>query len=238
MNRLLCVCLILGLLCGGLTACKKDSNPQLQSQPQSQPQSDVASQTSSESVESSLDYEDKTSEDETLTAKGCPPLSKDLQTLYADAYTMVRAFNLCAFETDTEDGVEIDGIFCYRVKDQRFATYKDMRTYLGTLFTDDCIDTYLLTNESCVREYNGKVYQINASGTEDAGYAGHVFTVESQTAQQIDLKATAYYTEKAQNRNPFYETPENPDGFTTKDFTFQLVFTDKGWRFSQCPFMQ
>ena len=36
----------------------------------------------------------------------------------------------------------------------------------------------------------------------------------------------------------FFTTPENPEKFKTQEFTYQLDYTQNGWRFSKFPFMR
>jgi hypothetical protein len=228
--------LVAVLLCGSLTACKKQQEPQ--TAPQTETPSQVESSVPEESSQSVESSENSVIGNPQLTKKGCPPLEEELQQLYLDAYEMVRAFNLCLFEVNQNKSVDLNGMTYYAVADERFDSYEKLEDYLGTLFTDECIDTYLLSEFSCIQKKDGKAYQIDASGSEDVAYAGHVFTVESQTEKEISLKAVAYYVADAYQGKPFYKTPKNPQDYKTREFEFQLVATDDGWRFDQCPFMQ
>ncbi|MBQ6818357.1 MAG: hypothetical protein IJP35_01965 [Clostridia bacterium] len=226
MKRLLCLLLA---VCAALslTACNGGVTP-----------SDVSSTPSMNTVDTSFDFDDRITEDKDLTAKGYPPLPLDQQILWQDAQEMAAAFALCKFNTA---GVtrEIGGMTYDVIVDDRFGSYEEMKTYLQTLFTDSYIYSELLTADSPVKPSSDKLAcVIQASGASDITYAGHVFTVDSRTADRIQMTAKVYYADDAYNGEPFYKTPKKPSDYTTKDLAFEMIRTEDGWRFSKCPYIQ
>ncbi len=228
MKRIVCCLLSLCCLLVLLTACQGNF----------QTRTDVSSTPSMTIVDTSFDFDDRTTEDEELTAKGYPPLSTDLQILFQDAQEMVRAFSLCSFQTLPGITKDFGGMPYLLVNDPRFSTKDELITYLERLFTDRFIYENLLTAEGCVKfGEDGLIYVLDASGSADATYAGHVITVTNHTPSQIDFTATVYYQEDY-NGEYFYDTPKKPETFTTKAMEFSLLYTQKGWRFQKCPFIQ
>ena len=227
MKRLMAFCLMLCLLLSTLVACSKGVTP-----------TDVSSIPSMTTVDTSFDFDDRTSEDKELTAKGFPPLPLDLQILYQDAQEMAAAFALCNFKTM---GVtrEIGNQTYDVISDSRFDTYADLTKYLQQLFTDDCIYRDFLNTQSPVQcSSDGLACAIQASGAADITYAGHVFQVDSYTTKEIRLTATVYYAADPVGDDYFFTTPKNPDDYTTEEMKFSVINTDDGWRFSQCPYLR
>ena len=186
-----------------------------------------------------MDTTDKTaSENPSLTAVGYPPLAENLQRMYQNAEEMMRAFTLCSFQTDTSI-INIEGIDYNPIIDSRFNTYTKLKEYLLQYFTEDFVKEQLLTDEACVQQAEDDVAAaMVASGSEDNTYAGHVFRVVEKNDTKIVFTATAYFAADVYLENYFYTTPQNADEFTVKEFTYQLDYTQNGWRFSQFPFMR
>ena len=65
-----------------------------------------------------------------------------------------------------------------------------------------------------------------------------MFRVDTKTDKEIVFTATAYFAGDTYLENYFFTTPANPSAFTTKEFTYKMEYTEKGWRFSQYPFMR
>ena len=241
MKQKLLVLLVFALVMVAAVGCQK-KEPEAET-PTSVPP--VSSQTVPSGVQdplppvSSATYSDLITEDTSLTAQGCPPLSRDLQVLYQDAYEMYRRFSLCDFQNDSTLPFEIDGMTFYAITDPRFGSYQNLRTYLQRFFTDEFINEQLLNQSSCVREAeSGVACVLEASGTENADYAGHVFRVDNRTSNRIELKATVYYAKDGASGKPFYTAPGNPERYTTKEYSFQLLYTVNGWRFTEFAFLQ
>lgn len=238
MKRLIAVILLASLLLTGLAGCKKE-NPDSEGSDVSGAVSELPPVAES-SQTASLSFEDRITEDPSLTAKGDPPLTKDLQLLYEDAQEMVRAFTLCNFQTAGSLTAQIDGMTFLVITDPRFPTYEALQTYLKRLFTDDYIYSHLLTADSCVRQNgDGLPCVLEAAGSENACYAGHVFTVDSRTADKITLTATVYYTEEPSTTGDyFFQTPDKESDYTTETMHFTIVYTQDGWRFSEFAFVR
>ena len=233
MKRLLAFCLVLCLSLG-LVAC--DKLPFINNAVEE----DVVSSENERGENPSL-VTSKTEQEENkqYTANGFPPLAENLQVMYQRAEEMVRAFTLCAFQTDGNQRVMIDGMDYNPIIDPRFQTYGELETYLGQLFTGEFINETLLSKDSCVKKAEDDVaVVIAASGSEDITYAGHVFRVTEKTDTKIVLVATAYFADDMYMENYFFTAPSNPEDFTTKEYTYQLDYTQNGWRFSKFPFMR
>ncbi len=178
-------------------------------------------------------------ENKQYTQNGFPPLAENLQVMYQRAEEMARAFTLCSFQTDGTLNITIDGMDYNPIIDPRFKTYTALEAYLGELFTEDFIKETLLSKDSCVKKADDDVAAvIAASGAEDVTYAGHVFRVTEKTDNKIVFVATAYFADDMYLGNYFFTTPENPEDFKTQEFTYQLDYTQNGWRFSKFPFMR
>jgi len=235
MKKSICFFLLIVLLLS-FAGCKKNKSTEtVQNLPA--PQGNPLTSTYDPNQE--YEFDELITPDPQLTAKGCPNLSKNLQELYAGAAEMVRAFNQCNFSAVVPGLTrEISGMNYLVVNDSRFPTYNDLVTYLQTIFTDEFIYGNLLTANSCVKSSSdGLVCVLDAGVGDDITYAGHVFTVTEQTPTKVQLSATVYFALDVYDGEKFYTTPSNPDSFTTTTLQFTIVNTDKGWRFSQCPFI-
>ena len=224
MKRVLFLVLCLCLLLTTFAACNKPTTPQPSSPASSAP-------TASSGPERPL-------EDPALTAKGCPPVPQPLQQLYLDGQEMAAAFSLCHFTTA---GVtrQIGGQTYDVISDPRFPTYSALEEYLYEIFTEDYVAQVFLNPDSPVKaSTDGLACAMQASGSENATYAGHVFRVEEETNAVIRLTATVYYDENNQGEEPFFTTPENPDLYTTRTFTYTFVNSQDGWRLSSCPYIR
>ncbi|MBR4867869.1 MAG: hypothetical protein IKU10_01825, partial [Clostridia bacterium] len=196
-------------------------------------------ESSMNTLDTSFDFDQRTTEDDSLTAKGYPPLPLDQQILWQDAHEMVGSFALCHFKTATGLTREIDGMTYDVIADERFPLYTDLVTYLQRFFTDEFIYNSLLTANSPVKPSQEQLAcVIQASGADNATYAGHVFTVDSVLPDRVTFTAKVYYVKSGVAGDPFYKTPKNPNAYTTKDLGYEMVMTDNGWRFAQCPYLK
>ncbi len=188
----------------------------------------------------SLDTSNKeVAENPQLTANGLPPLAENLQLMFRGAEEMVRAFTLCSFQKDSTKTLVHEGMTYNPIVDPRFTTYTKLQEYLNQYFTKEYIDSQLLTPNSCVQKFEDDVAGvIDASGIEDSTYAGHVFRVDSKDDTKIAFTATVYFAADVYMENYFFTTPANPGEFTTKEYTFQLDYTQNGWRFSKFSFLR
>ncbi len=211
------------------------------SEPSAPPAPVVPSSGDDESPVSSapLTYSELTNEDPALTAKGDPPLTRDLQLLYERAYDFTRAFNLCLFQVNENASVVINGMTYHPISDPRFSSIEALRAELEQVFTASFVAESLLGQDSCVQaDEAGNACLLEASGTENADYAGHVFVVNSRTPSRISLTATVYYAEGGYEGEPFYTAPADPERYTTQTYDFSLVNTADGWRFDSFAFLQ
>lgn len=173
------------------------------------------------------------------TQSGYPPLAENLQDMYQEAEMMAWAFELCQFQVDKTQTVTINGMSYYPIIDSRFPTYAKLQEYLSGLFTQEYIDTKLLTENGCVQQGpGGEAAMIDASGADDQTYAGHVFQVTAKNDQTIAFTATVYYADDVYTGQYFYTHPSNAGEFTTRDFNFQLDYTANGWRYSKFSYLR
>ncbi len=233
MKRILAFCLVLCLALA-LAGCNK--NPSTVTSDNTQTTSSENERGENPSLVTSKTQQE---ENKKYTENGFPPLAENLQVMYQRAEEMARAFTLCSFQTDGSQSIVIDGMNYNPIVDPRFNTYSGLETYLGELFTQDFIKETLLSADSCVKKADDDVAAvIAASGAEDITYAGHVFRVTEKTDEKIVFVATTYFAEDMYLESYFFTTPSNPEDFTTKEFTYQLDYTQNGWRFSKFPFMR
>ncbi len=232
MKKFLCLCLVMGLMLA-LGGCGESQT--------NSPSTNATSSENHRGDNPSLDTTNKEEikENQQLTAVGMPPLAENLQLMYQGAEEMARAFTLCSFQTDASQTITIDGMDYNPIIDSRFNTYTKLEAYLAQYFTQEFIEEQLLSKDSCVKKAEDDVAAvIAASGAEDALYAGHVFRIDSKTDKEIRFTATVYFSEEPYLEAYFFTTPDDPSDFTTKEFAFQLDYTEKGWRYSQFPFLR
>lgn len=234
MKRILAFGLVLCLvLC--LAGCKKE-DPSTTPSENSQTASSEHHRGDVVSLDTSNTQQEENKE---LTQNGFPPLAENLQYMYQGAEEMVRAFTLCSFQTDGNQVITMDGMDYNPIVDPRFTTYTALETYLAQYFTKEFIEENLLSADSCVKKADDDVAAvIAASGAEDATYAGHMFRVTEKTDKKIVFVATAFFAEDTYLENYFFSPPQDSGKFTTKEFTYQLDYTQNGWRFSKFPFMR
>lgn len=170
-----------------------------------------------------------------LDLAALPPLDTALQQLYADAYAIYSDISFGDFAYDAETTLDRDGITYYKVTDERFPTYADFSTYLEQYFTKDFVENGILgeNNIMFTEGEDGGLYFLGGGRGSNIYYAGHTFTVDRQIDKEIDLSATAYYTN---SNDPyqgelFYTAPENTDEYTTQEFHFVILLEDDQWKF-------
>ncbi len=233
MKRMICMGLALLVALAGFVGCSSEkegtANP---------PASVLSDQQGDD--ESTVDTASagETAENSQLTEVGCPPLPENFQLMFQAAQEMVRGFNLSQFQSDAANPITLNGMEYFPIIDTRFNTMDKLETYLAQYFTKEFIDSSLLTSESCVQEHEGLPYVLNVGASPDQTYAGHVFTVDSQTDSKIEMTATVYFSDDVYSGSCFYTTPSNPEDYTTKEMHYTLEYTDDGWRYSQFPYMQ
>lgn len=239
MKKLLCLLLAMGLVLG-FAACKKQDSAA--PAPSSEPSYTVTVEQPLTSVyddKEEFDFEQNTTENRELTAKGCPPLAENLQKQFAGAKEMVDAFRSCQFSgIDYQVSRQIGNNYYWVIADPRFPTYAELTAYLKTLFTGRFVYENLLTAESCVQPSSeGLACVLQGGKGVDPRYAGYVMRVDSQTPTDIQMTATVYYAPDAYEGEIFYATPANPDFYTTKELKIAMTKTDDGWRFTKFPFI-
>ena len=236
------VCLILAtVLVLSFAACKKQADPD-PAPASSEPAYTVTVEQPLTSVyddKEEFDFEQNTTENRELTAKGCPPLAENLQKQFAGAKEMVDAFRSCQFGgIDYGVSRRIGNNDYWVIADSRFPTYADLTAYLKTLFTERFVYENLLTAESCVQQSSdGLACVLQAGKGVDPRYAGYVVRVDSQTPTDVAMTATVYYAPDVYEGEIFYTTPANPDFYTTKELKIAMTNTDDGWRFTAFPFI-
>ena len=176
-----------------------------------------------------------------MTAGGYPPLQENLQIMYMYAEEMIRAFTLQAFQYDASQAVEVEGVSYYPIVDQRFPTYEKLQEYLEQIFTKEYVSQTLLTQNGCVQRGENGVALVMASNgalTDNNTYAGHVFKVTKKEETKIVFTATVYFAKEMYLQNYFFTTPANASEFTTKKYTFELDYTENGWRYSEFAYLR
>ncbi len=166
-----------------------------------------------------------------------PPVSEELQALYADAYRIFYQCNLAKFDVDAEDLYEKDGFTYNRVTDSRFKTYDEFRAYLLQYFTESLVDGSILSPDNILfaKGEDGGLYILPAGRGTNIFYTGHTFAMDKEGEDEMGFKATAYY---ATNGEPYegeysYEAPADPENYTTQEYLFVLWKEEAGWRFNQ-----
>ena len=246
MKQALCwlLCLCLAAVC--FTACTGGPAAPTQTAPSapsaSGPDPSAASQPASQPAPASEPASEPAVDvapDPALTAQGAPAVEPDLQALFLEAYAVYGAFAKCGFTVDPSVTYDIGGMPCHPIVHPSFSTYTQCKAYLAGLFTDRLIQQELLTPGGCVRAgEDDRACMIDAGGGSDVTYAGHVFAVDSRTETEMQWTATALYAADAYTGDPIYTMPADMSGFTTRTFTYKLVKTEAGWRFSQFAYME
>ena len=165
-----------------------------------------------------------------------PPLDAELQELYANAYKIYNQISFGTFDYDEATTMEKDGFTYYKITDTRFPTYDDFRTFLLQYFTEQFVDNSILSADNIMfaKGEDGGLYYLGGGRGSNIFYAGHTFTMDKESEDEIGFKATAYYTNSgtAYEGDYFYEAPEDPENYTTQDYLFVLWKEDAGWRFN------
>lgn len=171
----------------------------------------------------------------TVEDASLPPLSEELQELYAGAYKIYNQISFGKFDYDETATMDKDGITYYKITDSRFQTYDDFQKFLEQYFTKDFVTNGILSEDNIMfaKGDDGGLYFLGSGRGTNIFYAGHVFEMDRETEQEIDFKATAYYTNSAEayEGDYFYTAPENPDDYTTQEFHFVLLNEDGAWKF-------
>lgn len=164
-----------------------------------------------------------------------PPLERDLQELYIGANQIYSEISFGSFKTDETATITLNDLEYYQVIDDRFASYDDFQNYLEQYFTKDFVENGILSENNIMfaEGEDGSLYSLGGGRGSNIYYAGHVFEADRETEQEIDFKATAYYTNSAEayDGEYFYTAPENPDDYTTQEYHFILLHEDGQWKF-------
>lgn len=126
-------------------------------------------------------------------------------------------------------------------------TYDSFRNYISSVFTDDVMLNQNSSKETFSLEaalqgkfynYNGELFCSGGARGGNLTYNGCIMKLESQTDDMITYTKTAYYhdaTDEAynitDNQLPSGKTESDYDAVTT--YTFTLVNTADGWRYSE-----
>ena len=163
-----------------------------------------------------------------------PPLDRELQQFYKEAYKIYAQVNLGRFNFCVNDTTEKHGMRYYRIIDSRFRTYDDLYNYLLQYFTADFVDNYMLQKENIMylKGDNGGLYFLALPRSTNPFYAGHTFDIDKEGKTEMGVTATVYYTtEDYYTDKPFYKTPKDPEAYQTKEYRFPLVQENGSWKF-------
>ncbi len=165
-----------------------------------------------------------------------PPLSPELQTRYSEAEAFLLDISFCGFACDYTDFIQVDGIDYYRVSTDQYADYAAFEEDLQRHFTDAFIEQSILGDNGLFAEgENGGLYFSDGARGANIFYAGHTFAIDSETADEINFTATAYYAngDEPYDGDLFYTAPEDPENYNTQDYHFRLVNEDGQWKFDE-----
>lgn len=182
------------------------------------------------------DAESLSATDISIDQKALPPLSEDLQKLYEGAYKVYYQISFGAFDYDEAATLEKNDLMYYKITDSRFQTYDAFRTYLLQYFTEYFVDNSILCEDNLMftKGEDGSLYYLGGGRGANIFYAGHTFEIEKENENEIDFRATAYYTNsnEAYHGAYFYTTPKNPEDYTTQQFSFVLQKEAGEWKFN------
>lgn len=166
-----------------------------------------------------------------------PPLEDEMKELYRGAYEIYSEINFGLLEYDEETTMEKDGFTYYKVTDGRFKSYDDFQKYLLQYFTENFVNGNILSPENImfIKGEDGGLYTLGGGRGTNIYYAGHTFTMDKESEEEIGFKATAYYTNSNEpySGDYIYKAPENAEDYTTQDYLF-VLWNDAeiGWRFN------
>ncbi len=168
---------------------------------------------------------------EQLTTKVTPVstpnfLSQDMQNLYNSAYQMYFCFTVSAgFNVNSSTTfTTTDGMTMYL--DNGYATYNDFVTALESMFTQEFIQSELLSGMQYAQGDDGKLYTSEGARGSNIMYVSSEFTLVSATDSEIVMQLVATY-----NENALLEGEE--ESLYTQTYDVVLQNTENGWRFSQ-----
>ncbi len=117
------------------------------------------------------------------------PTDAKITQAYKDATEAYGWFDLSTLRSDSSDSKDINGSLYYRVTNERFKTYADLKTYLETLF-DSSIVEQLFSREIYV-DIDGVLYSIDAARGADITKGEEKITItredENKIIVQVDV---------------------------------------------------
>ena len=166
------------------------------------------------------------------SSDGRPPLEKEFKELYDGALEGYHMFFLESLAS-TGTPISIGGVPGYcQVTDERFSSVEDLYSYLTQYFTEDYVNTYLLSEASQLYvDHNGALY-VQPYKYDNPYYAGHIFYLTSRTDTEIQLRATVLSCVYEFTGEPFYVMPDTVENLTSRTAKFTITKTEAGWRFS------
>jgi hypothetical protein len=125
----------------------------------------------------------------------------------------------------------------FRVSDSRFDSVAELEKYLNDFFTPECIKTFY--NPANFVDYEGHLYAISGTGSDDSLLAGCVFKVTKQTTMRVFFTADVYtykkIEDKPQNSEIFTEAPKDASLFNIKsvEYVYEIAEDKQNWKFSK-----
>ncbi len=125
----------------------------------------------------------------------------------------------------------------FRVSDSRFDSVAELEKYLNEFFTPQCIKTFY--NPANFVDYEGHLYAISGTGSDDSLLAGCVFNVTKQTTMRVLFTANVYSYKKIQDKPQkaeiFTEQPKDVSNYNVKkvDFVYEISENKESWKFSK-----
>lgn len=170
----------------------------------------------------------------TVVEAATEPLTEDeILDLYASASKIYGDISMMVFPTDEEHSIIVDDITYYRLEDDRFENYEELKAYLNQFFTINMVNTELLKGHKFVEGKDGYLYVADAARGSNDFYAGYVMGEPIISDDEIKLPLTAYYTadDEPYTGEGFCTEPDNPEDFRTEEYEFTLLPEDGVWKF-------
>jgi hypothetical protein len=165
-----------------------------------------------------------------------PPVSIELQNLYADAYEIYKQYTM-GLNQYSDENIVINGEMYTKANPEYFHSIDDVSEYFHKYFTERFIQEIDIISD--FTEYNGNIYcKSNAKGGI-MGYAGHTYSITETTENEINIEAICYISDNSEEiiQDYFFETPENPENYYTIQRNIRFIKENGEWRVDRTALM-